>query len=94
MVRLEGSCIVVSRRSPRGVPYVHRYALRNGVRHHAQLVQPATADALRTDDQRERLRRIDALYREWSRNRADVELLRRLQAAVGECLEEAQQPIG
>jgi hypothetical protein len=91
VVRLEGSCIVVSWRSPRGVPYVHRYALRNGVRigggHHAHLVQPDTAETLPTDDERQRLRRIDALYREWTRDRADVGRLRQLQVAISECLE-------
>ena len=30
---------------------------------------------------------IDALYREWARNRTDVERLRRLHAAIGECLQ-------
>jgi hypothetical protein len=90
VVRLEGSCIVVSWRSPRGVPYVHRYALSNGVRigggHHAQLVQPETAATVATDDELQQLRRIDALYRKWTRNRRDVESLRQLQAAIEECL--------
>jgi hypothetical protein len=90
VVRLEGSCIVVSWRSPRGVPYVHRYELRNGVRigggHHAQLVRPETPETAPTDDATKRLRRIDALYREWSGDRADVERLRQLQAAISDCL--------
>jgi hypothetical protein len=54
VVRLEGSCVVLSWRSPRGVPYVHRYDLRRGVRigggHHAQIVKPQTAEAAPTDD--------------------------------------------
>jgi hypothetical protein len=73
------------------VPYVRRYALRNGGRigggHHEQLVQPETVDAVTADDERQRLQRVDALYREWSRNRAYVDLLRHLQAAIAECLE-------
>jgi len=74
------------------VPYVHRYSLRNGVRigggHHAQLVRPETAEAVPTNDERQQLRRIDALYREWTRNRTDVETLRRLRAAINECFED------
>jgi hypothetical protein len=30
--------------------------------------------------------RRDALYREWTRNRADVEALRQVQAAIEDCL--------
>jgi hypothetical protein len=90
VVRLEGSCTVVSWRSPRGVPYVHRYALRNGVRigggHPAQLVQPETADPMPTDADRQRLRRIEAAYQEWIRDRSNVDRLRRHQAAIEDAL--------
>jgi hypothetical protein len=63
VVRLVGSCIVVSCRSPRGVPYVHQFDRRTGVRigggHVAQLV---TVDAASdtTTEQRRRLARVDA----------------------------------
>jgi hypothetical protein len=40
------------------------------------------------------LGRADALYREWTRNRADVDRLRQLHAAISECLEAAQAEIG
>jgi len=91
VVRLEGSCIVLSWRSTGGVPYVHDYDRRRGTRigggHHAQLVQLETAHRVPTDDERQRLRRIDELYREWSRNRVDVERLRLLREAIDHCLE-------
>jgi hypothetical protein len=94
VVRLEGSRIVVSWRSPRGVPYVHRYAVRNGVRigggHQAQLVQPGHGRAVPTDDEREQLRPIDALYRDWARNKDDVDKLSRLRDAISELLDGAE----
>jgi hypothetical protein len=87
VVRLVGSCIVVS---PRGVPYVHQFDRRTGVciggGHVAQLVTVDAADDT-TTEQRRRLARVDAVYREWARNRTDVERLRLLQAAISECLE-------
>jgi hypothetical protein len=33
--------------------------------------------------------RIDALYREWTRHRSDVDELRRLRDAISECLDES-----
>jgi hypothetical protein len=72
---------------------VHEFDSRTGVRigggHRAQLVQPHTADPLPADDERERRRRIDALYREWSRDRADVDVLRRLQEVIARGLDGA-----
>ena len=41
-------------------------------------------------EQRRQTQRIDTLYREWTRNRTDVDRLRRLQTAMSECLDEAQ----
>lgn len=90
VVRVEGSHVVVSERSPRGVPYVERYSRRDGLRvgrgSLAHLVD-ADADGLPTDDARRRQLRIDAAYRAWSRNRADGQSLRELEAAVTAALE-------
>jgi hypothetical protein len=96
-VRLEGSCRLVSWRSPRGIAYIYHYRRRDGVRvgggHHAQLVQPETAQTVPTNDERQRLRRVDALYREWTRNRADVNTLGGLQDAIQEALESSTERV-
>ncbi len=92
VVRLAGTHIVVSCTSPRGVRYVHQFARRDGVRigggHRAELVN---TDAINTApaDQRQQMLRIDALFREWTRHRADVDKLRRLRDAISECLDES-----
>ena len=91
VVRIEGSHVVVSERSPRGVPYVERYSRRDGLRigrgSVAHLVD-ADADGLPTDDARRRQLRIDAAYRAWSRDRGDLAKLRELQDAVGAVLDD------
>ena len=96
VVRIEGPHIVVSWRSARGVPYVHRYGRRDGVRagggHRAELVENLGGDRLALAEPRKQVLRIDAAYREWARNRADIERRRRLQAAIAECLEEGPPP--
>jgi hypothetical protein len=90
VVRIAGTHIVVSCESPRGVRYVHHFARRDGVRigggHRAELVTLETADSA-SPERRRLLLHIDALYREWSRNRGDLDRLRRLQATIAECLE-------
>jgi hypothetical protein len=39
--------------------------------------------------QRQKMAQIDALFREWTRHRADVDKLRRLRDAINECLDES-----
>ena len=89
VVRLAGTHIVVSCKSPRGVRYVHHCARRDGVRigggHRAELVNTPPVDAIPTGQQQKMLH-IDALFREWTRHRADVDKLRRLHDAIAECL--------
>ena len=91
-VRLAGSCIVVSCRSARGVPYVHQFGRRTGVRIGggalAQLVAVEAAEDPRTG-QHGQLAQVDAAYREWARHRADVDKLRRLRDAISECLDKS-----
>jgi hypothetical protein len=90
VVRVAGTHIVVSCKSPGGVRYVHHFARRDGVRigggHRAELVTLETADSA-SPQRRRQLLHIDALYREWTSRRSDLDRLRRLQAAVAECLD-------
>ncbi len=70
--------------------YTECYGLRNGVREgglgRAELVRSQP----HIDDQAQRrARQIDLLYRDWTRNRTDLERLRRVQAAIGELFEES-----
>ena len=92
VVRLAGTHIVVSCKSPRGVRYVHHFARRDGVRigggHRAELMNTHAVDAVPTG-QRQKMLRVDALFREWTRHRADVDKLRRLRDAISECLDES-----
>jgi hypothetical protein len=92
VVRVAGPHIVVSCKSPRGVRYVHHFSRRDGVRiggeHRTELVNTYAVDALPTEQRRQMLR-IDALFREWTRHRADVDRLRRLRDAISECLDES-----
>ena len=92
VVRLAGTHIVVSCESPRGVRYVHHFARRDGVRigggHRAELVNTHAVDAVPTG-QRQKMAQIDALFREWTRHRADVDKLRRLRDAISQCLDES-----
>jgi hypothetical protein len=88
VVRLEGSCIVISTRSARGVPYVDRYGRRDGIRvgggRHAELVNGDPA--AQTPRRRPEVARIDAAYRAWARDRDDLDKLRELHAAIAEVL--------
>ncbi len=90
VARLAGSCIVVSCRSARGVPYVHQFYRRTGARIGggaiAQLVAGEAAD---DTEQHRQLARVEAAYREWTRNRSDVDKLRRLRDAISACLDES-----
>lgn len=93
VVRLDGSHIVVTCRGPGGGPFIERYGRRDGVRvgglTRDQLVSPDTGNAAATTEERWPVQRIDALYREWARNRTDVDSLRRLHAAITEVVEES-----
>ncbi len=88
VARVTGSDILVNVKSRHGVAHQERYRRRDGVRvggvTRAELVN---ADSPALGEDRRRLHRIDALYREWARNRADVDRLRRLHAAIGQALE-------
>jgi hypothetical protein len=82
--------VTVSCQGPRGGTFVERYSLRDGVRmgggNRAELVLPEALDAV-GDAQRRRMHRVDVLFRTWTRDRSDVDALRRLHAAIGECLD-------
>lgn len=84
VARVSGSHIVVSVRSERGVPYVHRFGLRDGVctdgTRRSELVNPDGLPA--GASQRRSVVEIDGLYREWKRT-GDDDALRQLHAAIG-----------
>lgn len=89
VVRFVGSQIVVScRMRDGGSTHLHsfdRRGVRIGTGQYAELVdveapEPASAQ------QRRQGARIDAAYREWTRDRGDVERLRQLQAAIDDAL--------
>ena len=91
VVRVGASHVVVSCKGPRGGTFVERYGLRDGIREgggRAELINPGGDDPPARDLLRRRTQRIDVLYGEWSRRRADVEALRRLHEAIGDYLEE------
>jgi hypothetical protein len=71
--------------------YLEQYRLRDGVRvggvGTAELVTPDGGEPL-TSEARRRTQRIEAAYREWTRNRADSDRLRRVQEAISERLAE------
>ena len=88
VVRFVGSQVVVSCCSDRGVPYVHhfdRHGIRVGGGGHAELVSGNAPEPASTE-QRRQAARVDAAYREWSRDRDDLDRLRVLREAVDECL--------
>ena len=73
------------------MPYVHEFGVRDGVRvgtgGRAELV---TADAPEPTsvEQRRQAARVDAAYREWTRERGDLDRLRVLREAVDQYLDE------
>jgi len=85
VARVDARCVVV-----RCGPYVESYRLRDGVRDggvgRAELVNEATIPPVLSREEQQRAQQIDALYREWTRNRADVERLQRLHEAIGDSL--------
>jgi hypothetical protein len=62
--------------------------VRIGGGHRAELVNSGSVDDISTDQRRQMLR-IDALCREWTQHRTDVDKLRRLRDAISECLDES-----
>jgi hypothetical protein len=91
VVHVDAFHVTVSCEGPRGGKYIERYSLRDGVRigggSRAELVDQEPAASM-SEDQRRRVQRIDAMFRAWTRNRRDVEVLRELHAAIGEALDE------
>ncbi len=89
VVRVAGSNIVVSIRSAKGVAYQEQYRRRDGIREGGGLVRAelVNADGAASPVSRP-IQPVDALYRDWARNRSDVERLRRLRDAISECLGE------
>jgi hypothetical protein len=73
-----------------GSTYVECFGRRDGVRvgglGRAELIN-SQGLRVETTEQRRQTVQIDALYRDWVRHRTDVEKLRRLPAAITECLE-------
>ena len=94
VVRADGPYLAVSVRSPRGAAYIEQYRRRDGSRVggrvSAELVH-ADADEPVLGDAQWRSRHIDTLFRDWKRNRADLDRLRALHDAIGECLEGATE---
>ena len=70
--------------------FIERYGRRDGIRvggvNRAELVN-ADPSGVELPEARRRTHHIDSLFREWTRNRTDTDRLRRLYAAIGECLE-------
>ncbi|MCU1617252.1 MAG: hypothetical protein JWO98_4792 [Frankiales bacterium] len=67
------------------LPHVCR-STGGSTRNRAELVSPDPEDPASCDLVRRRTQQIDVLYRQWSRNRTDVEALRQLHEAIGESL--------
>ena len=93
VVRVNSSHIVINCSGPRGGTFIERYSRRDGIRvgglSRAELVNPGSAEPALTEARR-RTAYIDVLYRDWTRNRADVDGLRRLYTAIREYLDEVQ----
>jgi hypothetical protein len=89
VARVAGPYVVVKVTSRHGGTYAEHYRLRDGVRvgglGHAELIQAHRAQPA-PDDTRRRTAKIDAAYRDWTRDRGDVDRLRRLHAAIEEFL--------
>src|SRR3954468_7962086 len=87
VARVDGSCLQVRCRGPRGASYVERYGLRDGIRigggTRAELVNAQPDEPAAVDLLVQQTREIDELYRAWSRRRGDIDALRTLHAAIG-----------
>jgi hypothetical protein len=87
VVRLTGTEIFVRCTTRDGVTYQERYGRRDGVRlggERAELVTPEPENAVSREERD--LSRIDALIRRWTRDRDDLETLRRLRDALSDYL--------
>ena len=89
VVRTDGPHLAVSVRSPRGAAYVEQYRRGDGSRVGGRLrAELVNADAHKpVGEAQQRTGRIDSLFRDWARHRTDVDRLRVLHEAIGECLE-------
>lgn len=91
VTRVDAMHLLVRSSGPRGATYIERYSRRDG-RHasggRGELVNADLDDPAGREILRRRTQRIDVLYREWSRHRADEEALRQLHDAIGEYLQE------
>ncbi len=90
VVRFVGSQIVVSCRSDRSVAYVHHFdrrGIRVGGGGYAELVTADAPEPTSTEHRRQAAR-VEVAYREWARNRDDVERLRSLREAIDRCLDD------
>jgi hypothetical protein len=88
VVRLTRTEIFVRCTSSDGVTYQERYGRRDGVRlggGRAELVEPEAENAVHRDERS--VRRIDALFRRWKRDRDDLDTLRRLRDAINDHLQ-------
>jgi hypothetical protein len=90
VVRVGSPHGIVKVKTRHDATYQERYSLRDGIRvgglPRAELIDPHSTEP--ADGQAcLRIQRVDTLYREWARNRADVDRLQRLHAAITECLE-------
>ena len=91
VIRRTATHLVIRCTTKHGGVYQEQYRLRDGTRDggggRAELVSLPALDIVSTE-QRQQLLRVDALFREWARDRTDVDKLRRLHDAIGECLQE------
>jgi hypothetical protein len=89
VVRLTGTEIFVRCTSSDGVPYQERYGRRDGIRlgdGRAELVKPQLENAVLREERS--VRRIDALFRRWQRDRDDLDALRSLRDAISDYLQD------
>ncbi len=91
VARVQGQHVLVKVNNGRAA-YAESFRLRDGVRvgglTRAELVDPQTSGAV-VQEARRRFQPVDNAYREWARNRADVDKLRQLQTEIDACLQEA-----
>jgi len=91
VIRRTATHVVIRSTTRHGGVYQEQYRLRDGIRDGrggpAELIHLPALDTVSTE-QRQQLLRVDALFREWARDRTDVDKLRRLHHVISECLDE------
>ena len=91
VIRRTATHLVIRSTTRHGGVYQEQYRLRDGIRDggggRAELVNLPAFDTVSTG-RRQQLLGVDALFREWARDRTDVDKLRRLHHLIGECLDE------